>query len=188
MKPIGPLMWEHRLIEKMLSLFEKEIRRISDTSKVDPLFIDAAVDFIRTYADRTHHGKEEDILFERLAGKDLSSEHARIMNELIEEHKYGRKTVKDLVAAKEHYLSGADAANEIIEHMKALADFYPKHIEKEDKQFFYPCMEYFSKEEQDAMLEEFWDFDRKMVHEKYKSLVEELEGGKISWSPPGMNV
>lgn len=187
MKPIGPLMWEHRLIEKLLSLFDKEIRKIGETGEVNPIFIDTSVDFIRTYADRTHHGKEEDILFTRLAGKDLAPEHSRIMNELIEEHKYGRKTVGELVMAKGQYLSGADTVQRIIEHMKALAEFYPKHIEKEDRHFFYPCMEYFSKEEQDAMLEEFWEFDRKMVHEKYKSLIEELEGGKISWSPPGMN-
>ena len=188
MKPIGPLMWEHRLIEKMLTLFEKEIQRINAAGKVDPVFIDTAVDFIRTYADRTHHGKEEDILFERLAEKDLAPEHARIMNELIEEHKYGRKTVKELVAAKEQYLSGADTVSQIIKHMKALAEFYPRHIEKEDKHFFYPCMEYFSKAEQDSMLEAFWEFDRMMVHEKYKKLIEELEGGTISWSPPGMNL
>lgn len=188
MKPIGPLMWEHRLIEKLLSMFDKEIQKIGNTGKVNPFFIDTAVDFIRTYADRTHHGKEEDILFTQLAKKNLSSEHARIMNELIEEHKYGRKTVRELVEAKEKYLSGDDTVTEIITHLKALSDFYPAHIEKEDKHFFYPCMEYFSKEEQESMLQDFWEFDRKMVHEKYKKLVEELEGGKISWSPPGMNI
>ena len=58
MKPIGPLMWEHRLIEKMLRLFEGEIKRISELNRLDTVFIDTAVDFIRTYADRTHHGKE----------------------------------------------------------------------------------------------------------------------------------
>ena len=188
MKPIGPLMWEHRLIEKMLIMFVKEIQKISDTGKVNSNFIDIAVDFIRTYADRTHHGKEEDLLFTQLAKKDLTSEHARIMNELIEEHKYARDTVRKLVEAKEKYLSGADVAKEVITHMKALSDFYPVHIEKEDKHFFYPCMEYFSKEEQDKMLKNFWEFDRKMIHEKYKKLVEELEGGNISWSPPGMNL
>ena len=57
-----PLMREHRLIEKMLSFFEGETRRITELKKVDPLFVDTAVDFIRTYADRTHHGKEEDNL------------------------------------------------------------------------------------------------------------------------------
>ena len=57
MKPIGPLMWEHRLIEKMLRLFDGEIIKINENNKVDTVFIDMAVDFIRTYADSTHHGK-----------------------------------------------------------------------------------------------------------------------------------
>jgi len=172
MKPIGPMMWEHRLIEKMLRLFDGEIIKINENKKVDTVFIDTAVDFIRTYADRTHHGKEEDILFRDLAKKKLSQEHARIVNELIEEHKYGRKTVGKLVAAKERYLSGEDTSQEVIDYLKELAHFYPTHIQKEDKHFFYPCMEYFTREEQDAMLLEFYEFDRKMIHEKYKKVVE----------------
>ena len=186
MKPIGPLMWEHRLIEMLLGLFEKEIQKMDEIGEVNPVFIETALDFIRTYADRTHHGKEEDILFKELAKKNLSSDHLRIMNELIDEHTYGRKKVRELVEAKEKYLLGEGVITDIIMPLRALADFYPAHIEKEDKHFFYPCMEYFSKEEQDTMLEEFWEFDRKMVHEKYKSLVEQLGGRKISWSPPGM--
>ncbi|MBW2637423.1 MAG: hemerythrin domain-containing protein [Deltaproteobacteria bacterium] len=175
MKPIGPMMWEHRLIEKMLRLFDGEIKKINEKKSVDPLFIDMAVDFIRTYADRTHHGKEEDILFRDLGKKRLSSEHSRIMNELIEEHKYARKIVGKLVDAKERYLRGEDNAQEIIDYLKELARFYPKHIEKEDKHFFYPCMEYFTKEEQDRMLGEFWEFDRKMIHEKYTKVVNLLK-------------
>jgi len=174
MKPIGPMMWEHRLIEKMLQLFDGEIKNINDNKKVDTVFIDTAVDFIRTYADRTHHGKEEDILFRDLAKKELSSEHIRIMNELIDEHTYARKTVGKLVAAKERYLTGENTSQEVIGYLKELAQFYPQHIEKEDKHFFYPCMEYFTREEQNAMLLEFNEFDRKMIHEKYKKVVEGL--------------
>jgi len=175
MKPIGPMMWEHRLIEKMLQLFDGEIKNINDNKKVDTVFIDTAVDFIRTYADRTHHGKEEDILFRDLAKKELSSEHIRIMNELIDEHTYARKTVGKLVAAKERYLTGENTSQEVIGYLKELAQFYPQHIEKEDKHFFYPCMEYFTREEQNAMLLEFNEFDRKMIHEKYKKVVEGLK-------------
>jgi len=80
-------MIEHRLIERMLSLVKDALVHIGSTHKVDPLFVDIVVDFVRMYADRTHHGKEED----------------------------------------------------------------------------------------QAMLAEFWEFDRKMIHEKYKSVVEELE-------------
>jgi hemerythrin-like domain-containing protein len=53
--------------------------------------------------------------------------------------------------------------------------FYPKHIEKEDKHFFIPCMDYFSQKEKDKMFEESWEFDRKLFHEKYTKIVEALE-------------
>jgi hemerythrin-like domain-containing protein len=56
-----------------------------------------------------------------------------------------------------------------------LAEFYPKHIEKEDKVFFPSCRAYFTDEEDQAMLAEFFEFDQKMIHEKYKSVVEGLE-------------
>jgi hemerythrin-like domain-containing protein len=174
MKPIGPLMWEHRLIEKMLRCFEGETRKIAEQKKVDPLFVDTAVDFIRTYADRTHHGKEEDILFRDLAKKPLTPEHARIMDELVEEHKYARKTVGMLVNAKERYLKGINTSQEVVSLLSELAHFYPIHIEKEDKHFFYPSMEYFTKEEQDRMLKEFYEFDRNMIHEKYRNIVDRI--------------
>jgi len=45
------------------------------------------------------------------------------------------------------------------------------HIEKEDKRFFHPIMNYFSRQEMDAMLQEFEEFDRKVIHEKYADLV-----------------
>jgi hemerythrin-like domain-containing protein len=176
MKLIGPLMWEHRLIEKMLHFFPAKIAEIEKTSKVDPVFIDTAVDFIRTYADRTHHGKEEDILFRDLAKKKMTPEHAKIVQELVDEHIYARTTVGRLVEAKDRYLnSDGSAIKTVIGCMIELAQFYPKHIEKEDKHFFFPCMDYFTKEEQDTMLQEFWEFDRNMIHEKYRKVVERLE-------------
>jgi hemerythrin-like domain-containing protein len=176
MQPIGPLMIEHRLIERMIGLIEKKMREMKEYKRVQPDFIDVAVDFIQTYADRTHHGKEEDILFRDLAEKHMSAEHRRIMDELVEEHKYGRNMVVDLVTAKQEYVGGREDALEVIlEKLRALANFYPEHIQKEDRVFFPSAMEYLSQEEQDAMLEECWRFDREMIHEKYKLLVERLE-------------
>ena len=90
MKPIGALMKEHRLIERMVALLGEELRKTSQTNKADPAFINIATDFFRTYADRTHYGKEEDILFRDLAKKNLSPEHIEIMNELTKEHVLAR--------------------------------------------------------------------------------------------------
>jgi len=155
-KPRGPLMIEHRLIEKMFRLVEGEIASIKGQGGADPVFIDTMVDFIRTYADRTHHGKEEDILFVRLAAKQMSADDRRAMEELTEEHRFARKTVKELVDAKEAHVRGDGAAlKTIVEKMDTLSRFYPEHIRKEDKTFFPATEAYFTQEELDAMLSDF---------------------------------
>ena len=124
MMPIAPLMIEHRLIERMIDVMKEQLVLIEKEKKVDREFIETAVDFIRTYADRCHHGKEEDILFRDLGGKKLTDEHKRTMEELVE-----------------------------------------------DKHFFIPYMEYFSEAEKEAMLKEEWEFDKSLIHEKYRNIV-----------------
>jgi hemerythrin-like domain-containing protein len=169
-------MIEHRLIERMLAVIRQRLSQIKASNAVDPLFVDTAVDFIRTYADRTHHGKEEDILFRDLETRNLSDGDRRVMNELVEEHVFGRKTTKELVQANTRYRNGdVSALGVIAGKLETLADFYPRHIEKEDKVFFPAARAYLTKEEDQAMLAEFWEFDRKMIHEKYKAVVAVLE-------------
>jgi hemerythrin-like domain-containing protein len=98
------------------------------------------------------------------------------MDELVEEHRWGRKTTRELLEAKEKYQQGdTDALSTIIDRMKFLVDFYPKHIEKEDRHFFIPVMTYFTEEEKAAMLDEEYEFDRQFIHEKYKAIVREAE-------------
>jgi len=160
----------------MIKVMKTEAEAIGRTGKVRPEFIDRAADFIRTYADRCHHGKEEDILFRALKKKELSLEHARILRELLEEHAYARQVVGDLIAAQERYVKGdKTTVDEVARLMDMLVELYPKHIEKEDKHFFIPCMAYFTKEEQENMLAESYEFDRKIIHEKYGKVVRQLE-------------
>jgi hemerythrin-like domain-containing protein len=169
-------MQEHRLIERMLSQMRKELLTMKSSNEVDSKFIDTAVDFIRVYADRCHHGKEEGVLFRELSSKQMSPQHAGIMRELIEEHAYARRTTSNLVKAKERYMKGDDEArNDVWKSLNDLMELYPMHIEKEDKRFFSPSMNYFSPQEQEAMLNEFWDFDRKIIHEHYAKVLDELE-------------
>jgi hemerythrin-like domain-containing protein len=173
-------MREHRLIEHMIALMRSEASTIASDRKTDPVFIETAVDFFRTYADRCHHGKEEDILFVQLKGKGLRADHEEIVTELLAEHRIGRQTVRELLDANDRYKSGSLAAlDEIGKLLGFLIDFYPAHIAKEDKSFFYPCMEYFTKQELDAMLGQFWEFDRKLIHEKYGTTIAELEKARL---------
>jgi len=169
-------MMEHRLIERMIGVIRKELNRIRDLKQIDPVFIDTAVDFIRMYADRTHHGKEEGILFRDLEYKQMADDHKSIMNDLIQEHQFARTVTAELVTANQRYRQGDNPAIEtIIEKLQTLIAFYPKHIEKEDSVFFPAAMNYFSEDEQAAMLDVFWDFDKHLIHEKYTDIVELLE-------------
>jgi hemerythrin-like domain-containing protein len=175
MKPIGPLMREHRLIEKMIDILDKKQAQMGKIQMVDVNFLMVAVEFFRTYADRTHHGKEEDILFKELAEKQLAPELKQIMNELVEEHTRARKMVALLVQDQERYMQNElHSLSEITDIINQLVAFYPAHIMKEDQHFFFPILDYFTSEEQNAMVDKFWEFDRMLIHEKYQKILTEL--------------
>lgn len=176
MQARGPLMIEHRLIEKMLKAIQRTLERVEQTQIIAPRFVDEAVDFIRVYADRTHHGKEEDILFRELKKKPLSTKDRQLMDNLIEEHVFSRNTTKAIIEANTRYREGNKTAlGEVTAHLKTLVEFYPIHIKKEDDVFFPASRAYFSDIEDQAMLNEFWEFDRKIIHEKYEAVVKEFE-------------
>jgi len=77
MQPISPLMIEHRIIKRMIKIINSKLEEYKKTKTPNKLFIESSVDFIRIYADKTHHGKEEGILFRELKKKQLSTEHKK---------------------------------------------------------------------------------------------------------------
>ncbi len=175
MQVAGSLMVEHRLIEKVIGVIGKDAQRIKAGGAVDVLFIERAIDFIRTYTDRCHHGKEEGILFRELAKKPLTADLEKTMRELEEQHVMSRQTVAKIEEATQKYQKGDQSAMaDIARFMENLAIFYPKHIEREEKSFFFPCMKYFSETEMETMLNEFIQFDQNLLHEKYKELYVDL--------------
>ncbi len=176
MLAVAPLMIEHRLIERMIKVLKCELDLIASSSNPNLVLVEAAVDFIHTYADRTHHGKEEDILFRGLDRKNLSGKYRSVMDTLVKEHVLARNETAALVEAKERHLKGdLGGLAEMAAHMRTLIEFYPRHIEAEDQDFFVPVMDYFTEAEQGAMLREFNEFDRRMIHEKYDKLVRRFE-------------
>ncbi len=176
MKPIGILMIEHRLIEKVLQLVGDEIANIERRMDEDPSFLDSVIDFVRTYADRIHHGKEEDILFARLRTKELDAYDRKIMEELDAEHSTSRRNVSELVAAKAAFAGGdRSQVGTIKEKLTFVVSFYPVHIAKEDKDFFIKTQRYFTSAELDGMLADFEAFDRGMGKEKYDALYEKMK-------------
>lgn len=176
MTPMGFLMIEHRLIERMVRLLDAELAAMRSTGQANAAFLVAATDFIRSFADQCHHGKEEGILFQDLEKKPLEKPLRQILHELIAEHAHARQVTARLAAATERYQAGDNAAlDDLQESVQELVRFYPQHIEKEDRHFFVPIMSYFTPQELEEMLQRFYEFDRQLIHERYREVVTRWE-------------
>ncbi len=123
------LVDEHVLIKRMLALIPTIADFVENSVTVDKDLILSCVDFIRGYADKFHHMKEEDILFKYV---DEQSEIIKIM---YEDHVTGRNHVKNVV-------EGAENGNkaQIKEHLNGYRDLLTQHIKKEDE-ILYPWIE-----------------------------------------------
>ena len=162
---------EHQNILKMLDLLLKECVALESGQPLKKSFFERAVDFIKHYADKFHHAKEEDILFMEL-NRPEAQMHCNPTGQMLYEHDLGRGFVKGL----EEGLAAEDAAK-IMENARNYAQLLQEHIFKEDN-ILYPMAETALTEEiETAMLERFRQveeekFGREVI-EKYLSLIDE---------------
>ncbi len=169
MKAVSVLIQEHNTILKMIGLLKIISQNPDKLKKVNVCFYDSIIDFFHVYADLCHHGKEEKVLFEKLKHKDISKEVNDLMYKLIEEHKIARNLMHELDSMKD-----SKDYKKIADHFLKVVNLYTQHIEKENRRFFRPAFEYFSDEETKEIVKEFIDVDKKMIHEKYLQVVEDL--------------
>ncbi len=123
------LVDEHVLIKRLLALVPTITDFVEKSDTVDKELILNCVDFIRGYADKFHHMKEEDILFKYV------DEQSEIIKVMYEDHVTGRNHVKQVV-------EGAESGNkaQIKEHLNGYRDLLTQHIKKEDE-ILYPWID-----------------------------------------------
>ena len=85
---------EHEFILKVVKALEFEVGEIN-RKEIDVVFFEKVVDFIRNYADKLHHAKEEDILFKEfnVCAED-GGVHCNPVGQMLHEHDDGRGFVK----------------------------------------------------------------------------------------------
>lgn len=177
MKTISMLMQEHRRIEKIVDEMKLELQNQQRTQTPNTGKILSAIDFFETYADLTHHGKEENIFFEKLQNKELTKDHNEILQSLLDDHEQARLLINQLRQETESYRKGEENVLQNMSNtIQKLTILYTGHIKKEDEQFFKPVMQnYFSEKEQDELLNEFYQFDQKVIHKKYEQEIEHIQ-------------
>jgi hemerythrin-like domain-containing protein len=133
MKTIEIMVEEHENIRRMLKVVRNISYRVLTLGDFDLEDINKIIDFIRNYADKHHHGKEEDILFETMNKKIEKLARAGAITGMYIEHDMGRLYMGNLEKAVEDYKSGNDQARlDIIANAISYTDLLERHIEKEN--------------------------------------------------------
>ena len=94
-QPTRILSDEHQHILTVLKILNQEIDALNSGKEIDVNFFKEAIDFIRNYADKFHHAKEEDILFVEFE-KKAGESHCNPVPQMLHEHELGRDFVKNL--------------------------------------------------------------------------------------------
>ena len=168
---------EHKLILRMIALVEKNTELLEQGKFRNWQFYLDAVDFIRNYADRFHHAKEEDVLFIELIKNGMPEKQSPI-EAMHMEHDQGRAHVRAIEEAAQKALDGETGQAAIIaENAKGYATLLRGHIEKEDE-ILYPLAERVLPEEVRArMIDAYARAEARTpeLEEKYLKLVEGYE-------------
>ena len=133
LRAIELMVKEHENIRRMLKVTRNVCYRVLNNEAYDLDDFPKIIDFVRVYADKHHHGKEEDILFETMK-KDLEAvAKSGAITGMYIEHDMGRLYMASLERALEEFKSGNDKARlDIIANAISYTDLLDRHIEKEN--------------------------------------------------------
>ena len=176
--PVEMLEAEHRVIQKIVAGMSVLAEQLEDGEPVDVSLLESIVVFLRTFADRCHHGKEETFLFPALIRRGVPS-HGCPIGGLTMEHQKGRVMVGELAEAIRGCAAGEPPAREnLVKSLHALAAFYPSHIWKEDYLLFPLAGKVLTPQDQQELMDKFETVERELgldVHERFDKLAAELE-------------
>ncbi len=149
---------EHQYILKVISAALNECEKVENGKEPDVEFFQKTIDFIKNYADKFHHAKEEDILFKAMASVD--GMHCNPIPVMLHEHQESRM-----------YLQGIEQGlveknvTKLIENTKAYGFLLQQHIFKEDN-ILYPMAEEALNEQQKLAVNKLYEKADKAFNNK----------------------
>jgi hemerythrin-like domain-containing protein len=172
------LRQEHDAILRMLDATEETARHLTAGAPVEPGVLEGLLQFLKLFADRCHHGKEEDVLFPKLVEKGLPRNMGPIGVMLLE-HDQGRALIKQMSDATADYKAARPgAAERWAEAARAYAGLLREHIAKENNILFVMAERMLTAEEQQALSAQFELVEHEKMgagtHERLHALMDQL--------------
>lgn len=152
---IKMLREEHDTILDMLQALDAVALKVESGGPISPQSFTDLLDFFALFADRSHHGKEEDLLFPFLEKKEVPRSGGPI-GCMLTEHDQGRAFLKAMRSSAEGCTNGIPAARHTwAQAARGYANLLRNHIWKENEILFQIADRLLSVEEQAQMAVQF---------------------------------
>jgi hemerythrin-like domain-containing protein len=170
---------EHEGIKVAIAVLDRLAGDLEAGRAVEVDDLDNLVDFIKTFADRCHHGKEEDLLFPALEKVGIPKEGGPI-GVMLAEHTHGREFARAMSDALPGLREGdASARQAFASAAHGYARLLTEHIEKENNILFCMAEQHLAQEAHAALSEGFERVEQERigpgVHERYHALLDRLQ-------------
>lgn len=171
MRTTDQLSRDHQAILRGLEI----LQATATVWKRDPLQKDedcrTILEFLKTFADRCHHGKEEKILFPKLSELGIPVEGGPL-GVMVHEHEEGRLLIRNMERALDEK-HPSDFALFAGRYIQLLRD----HIAKEDNILFAKAEDVLTADDDEKLLRRFNEIEREMgedTHERFHKTLESL--------------
>lgn len=178
MNAIQVLRNEHEAILRMLDGLDLLSKKLLGNVPVSTHTLNGYLEFFRLFADRCHHGKEEDVFFPLLERRGIPREGGPI-GVMLFEHDHGRELLQEMTAAAGDYEKDPQSASRRwVRAAQQYSQLLREHIMKENNILFLMAERVLSPEEQSSLAEDFEKAEiEKMgagTHERLHKRMEEL--------------
>jgi len=148
---------EHEAILFALSIMEEMTKEALPISKLSLQYRYELIDFLKIFADKCHHGKEENILFKAMEEQGIQNEGGPI-GVMLSEHVQGRGHIAGMKAAlDEGNLNGFNAS--ALEYINLLR----VHINKENMILFKFADQVLDEDKQEELYAAFSEHEEEIV-------------------------
>jgi hemerythrin-like domain-containing protein len=170
------LIHEHKAILVALNVIEKMWGNVQNNNKqTDYKDIEDIIGFLKIFADKCHHGKEEDFLFPALEKVGIKNENGPI-GVMLAQHKQGRELIKQM---QESIVNKIINRNAFVDAASSYVNLLRNHIEKEDSLLFPLIDTKLSASKQKELLNNFENLEKDVIgegkHEELHALLEKFK-------------
>ncbi len=178
MSAIDELKAEHQGVLRVLLILEAMARLLEMGRVPEKAHLEEALDFLRVFVDRCHHGKEEEHLFPALEQAGVPRQGGPI-GVMLAEHEQGRGLVRRMAQALSRLETGrAEAGAELTLAGRQYADLLRQHIHKEDNVLFPMAEAKLAPAVLEGLAESFEEVERRRIgpgrHEAFHAMIERL--------------